>query len=96
VSGVQARRFHIGGTTWPSRTAMITMITPVVVHSTNAGSEASRPKFPPVSSSGPLSVAFNTPCETPLPDTLPEKIESCVKFQAMWNPMLSHRRRVSM
>ena len=73
LAPVAFQRFHIGGMMWPRRIAIISRITPVVVHSTSATAECSIPKLPPVSSSGPSMVAFSRPGSVAEPETMPEK-----------------------
>src|SRR3569833_1679360 len=61
---------------------------------TIAGSDASRPKAPPVSNAGPVETTLIQPCAT-VPDTALPKMPPSAKFQPQWMPIASQRLRVS-
>ena len=62
----------------PRLMAMVSITTPVVVHSTSASTDDSTPKLPPVSQSGPFTVDLISPYWASLPETMPEKMADCV------------------
>jgi len=57
---------------WPRRTAPTSMSTPAVLPTSSATGEASRPKLPPVSQSGPSTLDTHKPVGGALPETMPE------------------------
>jgi hypothetical protein len=74
----QRARCQQGGTMFPRRTAIYSITKPVVVQSRNAITEDSRPKLPPVRTSGPLMLDRIKPAAGAVPETIPEKIADCV------------------
>jgi hypothetical protein len=81
--------------TLPFLIAKNTSAIPATAQTANATTDASAPKLPPVSQSGPTILDRRRPLLA-LPETATEKTPPCVKFQAMWMFMQSHRRLVSM
>jgi hypothetical protein len=71
-------RFQNGSTMWPRRFAATTIQTATPAHTRRATTEASTPKLPPVSQSGPCRVDLKKPFGGALPETMPEYTEPWV------------------
>ena len=72
------RRCQIGGSTRPRLVASTSITMAVLVHSSSASTDDSRPKLPPVNQSSPRMVDRIRPCWGALPETMPEKTADCV------------------
>ncbi len=68
---------------------------PATPPTTIVTTEASTPKIPPVNQSGPEKTGCSRPGVAARPETAEAKIPCCVKFQAKWIPIGSHRRPVT-